>query len=208
MRRLCVSSWWIRLLRHRLILVLLLLNITSMGLVMICAASLGKHLSAWVNRPVTLLVIAHLTVEVAPDTDLISASSGLLNLLAVLTCPDVASQYRLLLLHLCNLSSSVWSRRTVPVPCHATWIPNFIWLLSLRVRSLKPIAIVLRAISRYCESLTLLVLGLALIYVHELRVGWLLNSRFDQFFVLRLINTTYSGGYGIGLCSCSAALVV
>ena len=54
-----------------------------------------------------LLIVAHLTVKVSTDTDLIPASCGLLDLLTVLTCPNVASQYRLLLLNLINLSVSV-----------------------------------------------------------------------------------------------------
>ena len=179
-----------------------------MRLVMICAASLGQHLSTWVNRPVALLIVAHLTVKVSTDTDLIPASCGLLDLLTVLTCPNVASQYRLLLLNLINLSVSVWCRWTVSIPRNATRISTLIRLLSLRVRSLKPITIVLRTISRHCESLALLGCWLCLIHVHELG-GWrLLNSRFDQFFILRLINTTYSGGYGVGLSTCPAALIV
>ena len=77
-----------------------------MRLVVISGTALSQHMTSRVNRSVHLF--AHLTVEMAYNTDLIPASSGLLYLLTVLTCPNVVSKYCLLLLKLvCTFSCPV-----------------------------------------------------------------------------------------------------
>ena len=149
----------------------------------------------------------------ATNPDLVPASCRLLYLLAILTCPDVASQNRLLLLNVAHFPRTVRCWGAIPVPrltATSTTAACFARLLCLRMWPLETVAIVLRAICWYSVCLAFLASRLLLswLHAHELRCRRLLNSRFNQFFILSLINTTYSCGSCVRFCACSAALIV
>ena len=205
-----VSTIWIRLLLDRLTLLLFVLSSAAVRFVLVSGvAALSQHLSTWVDWSM-LSLLAYLTIEMATNTNLVPASSWLFYLLAILTCSNVTPKNRLLCLDIAHLPCSIWCWRTIPISSLAPTSTTFVGLLCLRVCTLESIAIVLRTISWLCVLLGLLSGRLLLWWAnaHELWCRWLLNSRFDQFLVLCLINTAYSCCGCVRFCACSTALIV
>ena len=151
-----------------------------------------------------MLIIAHLAIHMASNTNLVSASSGLFDLLAGLTGSYITTKQCLLLLNLAHLSITRGCRWPISVTRHAG--TRFrLSLHGLGMRSCEAITVILGTVCIRYECLILVCSCRVLAYVHELWHRRLLNIWFRKLLVNSLINRR---SVGIRFCACPAALVI
>ena len=194
----------IRLLSNRIVLLGFLWHCSHC---FICISSWSttnsEHLTSRVYRSL-VLIIAHLTVHMTPNTNIVSASRCFFNLLAILACSYITTEKCFLLLNLAHFSIPSGCWWSISVACHA-WTCFWLSLHGLCVRPCETITIILRTVCICYEGLVLVCSCRVLANVHELRHRGLLNSWFRKLLVNSLIDCR---SVSIRFCARPTALII